>query len=75
MKTLKEAYEAGKDAVISGANKTNCHFSFFATRELADEWERGRDDKLKTLKGWIVGKTKMKDWKASVRTWEKNTPA
>lgn len=22
-------------------------------------------------KGWIVGKTKMKDWKASVRTWEK----
>lgn len=23
-------------------------------------------------KGWIVGKTKMKDWKASVRTWERN---
>jgi len=22
-------------------------------------------------KGWIVGKTKMKDWQASVRTWEK----
>jgi len=22
-------------------------------------------------KGWLVGKTKMKDWKASVRTWEK----
>lgn len=22
-------------------------------------------------KGWIVGKTKMKDWKACVRTWEK----
>jgi len=22
-------------------------------------------------KGWMVGKTKMKDWKASVRTWEK----
>ena len=22
-------------------------------------------------KGWIVGKSKMKDWKASVRTWEK----
>lgn len=21
-------------------------------------------------KGWVVGKTKMKDWKASVRTWE-----
>lgn len=23
-------------------------------------------------KGWYVGKTKMKDWKAAVRTWEKN---
>ena len=23
-------------------------------------------------KGWMVGKTKMKDWKACVRTWEKN---
>lgn len=22
--------------------------------------------------GWLVGKNKMKDWKASVRTWEKN---
>lgn len=24
-------------------------------------------------KGWIVGKTKMKSWKAAVRTWEKNS--
>lgn len=23
-------------------------------------------------KGWIVGKTKMKDWKAAVRTWERS---
>lgn len=23
--------------------------------------------------GWMVGKTKMKDWKAAVRTWEKNS--
>jgi len=23
--------------------------------------------------GWKVGKNAMKDWKASVRTWEKNT--
>ena len=23
-------------------------------------------------KGWYVGKSKMKDWKASVRTWEQN---
>lgn len=24
------------------------------------------------MKGWVVGKTKMKDWKAAVRTWEGN---
>lgn len=24
-------------------------------------------------KGWLVGKSKMKDWKASVRTWEKDS--
>jgi hypothetical protein len=24
-----------------------------------------------TAKGWLIGKNKMKDWKASVRTWEK----
>lgn len=23
-------------------------------------------------KGWYVGKNKMKDWKACVRTWERN---
>jgi hypothetical protein len=22
-------------------------------------------------KGWMIGKNKMKDWKAAVRTWEK----
>lgn len=26
-----------------------------------------------TSKGWMVGKNKMKDWKAAVRTWEKNS--
>lgn len=26
-----------------------------------------------TANGWMVGKTKMKDWKAAVRTWEKNS--
>lgn len=24
------------------------------------------------MKGWMVGKNKMKDWKAAVRTWERN---
>ena len=25
-----------------------------------------------TCKGWMVGKNKMKDWKAAVRTWEED---
>ena len=25
-----------------------------------------------TSKGWLIGKNKMKDWKAAVRTWENN---
>lgn len=25
-----------------------------------------------TARGWMIGKNKMKDWKAAVRTWEKN---
>jgi hypothetical protein len=25
------------------------------------------------MKGWMIGKNKMKDWKAAVRTWEGNT--
>jgi hypothetical protein len=25
-------------------------------------------------KGWMIGSSKMKDWKAAVRTWEKNQP-
>ena len=24
-----------------------------------------------SAKGWMVGRNKMKDWKAAVRTWEK----
>jgi hypothetical protein len=27
-----------------------------------------------TSKGWMIGKNKMKDWRAAVRTWEKSTP-
>lgn len=26
-----------------------------------------------TAKGWMLGKNKMKDWKAAVRTWERNS--
>lgn len=26
-----------------------------------------------TSKGWLIGKSAMKDWRAAIRTWEKNT--
>ena len=39
-----------------------------------------RDNKIDAIsfvnfyesKGWMVGKNKMKDWRACVRTWERN---
>jgi predicted phage replisome organizer len=43
-------------------------------------WERGnqvdpnRFIDYYTANGWMVGKNKMKDWKAAVRTWEKSSP-
>ena len=27
-----------------------------------------------TSKGWMIGKSKMKDWRAAVRNWERETP-
>jgi hypothetical protein len=34
----------------------------------ADKWHD-----FYTAKNWMIGKNKMKDWKAAVRTWEKNS--
>ena len=39
-----EAYKAGFDCGVNGANISNCHFRFFATREMTSEWERGKRD-------------------------------
>ena len=33
---------------------------------IAKEWD------FYQTRGWMVGKNKMKDWKAAVRTWEKS---
>ncbi len=41
-KTEEQAFEAGFDSGKNSPNPQNCHFSFFATPELKDEWERGR---------------------------------
>lgn len=39
---FKSAYEAGRDAGLHGANPANSHFSWFSSREQANEWDRGR---------------------------------
>ena len=41
-KTKEEAYRAGYDSVVHGANLGNCQFAFFASRQLTKAWERGR---------------------------------
>jgi ribosome modulation factor len=37
----RKAYLAGYSAGLSGPDPTNCHFSFFRTRDLTSEWEAG----------------------------------
>lgn len=41
MKTIKEAFNAGRNCGMFGASTTNCHFSFFATEELTEAHSRG----------------------------------
>jgi hypothetical protein len=40
--TEESAEEAGFDCGKNGSNTANCHFKFFATRELTAAWERGK---------------------------------
>lgn len=40
---IKEAYEYGKDYAINGANTTNCNCGIFATKELKEAWEEGKN--------------------------------
>ena len=48
--------------------------------EWVEQYVRERGNKIDaqtfydfySSKGWMVGKTKMKDWKACIRTWERN---
>ena len=36
------AFQMGKDYALHGANKKNCNFSLFSTRESMEAWERGK---------------------------------
>jgi len=45
-------------------------------KDYCDERQNGIDPQhfidYNETRGWFVGKSKMKDWKAAIRTWEKN---
>lgn len=43
-------------------------------RERGNTVDPGKFIDFYESKGWMVGKNKMKDWKAAVRTWERTTP-
>lgn len=74
----------GKDSIGKGSINNNVgrkmsHFTPPTVEEVQEYcFERGNAVDAQsfvdfyTSKGWYVGKTKMKDWKAAVRTWEKN---
>jgi hypothetical protein len=42
-------------------------------RERNNEIDPERFVDFYTSKNWMIGKNKMKDWKAAIRTWEKNS--
>lgn len=56
------AYDNGFDAGLNGADTVNCHPTWFVTKELTKEWERGnREGKInkgKAIK--IANKLKKK---------------
>lgn len=41
-KTEDEAFRAGYDCAVNGADTVNCHFRFFATPDLTRAWENGK---------------------------------
>lgn len=42
--TEREAFEAGREAGMHGANELTAHYRFFARPELTAAWERGNAD-------------------------------
>ena len=67
----------GKDSI--GKNSNNKRFtppSLEEVKAYCNERHNGIDAQqfidFYESKGWMVGKNKMKDWKACVRTWERN---
>jgi hypothetical protein len=41
---IQDAYEAGCDCHRNGPNLVNTHYTWFATPEMKEAWERGKLD-------------------------------
>lgn len=73
----------GKDSIgkINNIGAQSSRFTPPSVEEV-DEYCKGRKNNVDPAafvdfyesKGWMVGKNKMKDWKAAVRTWERSNP-
>lgn len=68
----------GKDNINNSANAPRCFVKPTIEEVRAYCVERNNNVDAESFvdfyesKGWMVGKNKMKDWKAAVRTWEKS---
>ncbi len=85
---LSPQYSIGKDSIVQVSTVKEVATSRFAPPNLdevkaycterANKVDAERFMDFYASKGWMVGKNKMKDWQACVRTWEKseikNTP-
>ncbi len=47
-------------------------FAYFSEKGLVSDRETEKFINFYQMKGWMVGKNKMKDWKAGIRNWIKN---
>lgn len=80
-KTMTKTLDIDKDKdCVLEADKPPQHTRFIAptvneVKAYCDERENGIDPEkfvdFYEARGWMAGKSKMKDWKAAVRTWEK----
>lgn len=82
IKNIKKVINNKKEKELSYDNSKKKKFeppSVFEVQEYCFERNNNIDAQafvdFYESKGWMVGKTKMKDWKAAVRTWERNRPS
>lgn len=78
-KEIEKDTELELDIKESKPKKTTTRFVPPTVEEVqAYIWDRGYDIDANHFidyyesKGWVVGRTKMKDWKATIRNWERN---